>query len=165
MRFAQLLLVLAALTGFSVAQGTNFQTAFSAGPQYLSLNGPDFLRPIATPTLSLDAPLAPVPSLPQIGPAVIDQSYVANPELANQADLFPIYYGYAPLPVLILAGSGPSEVPESISSDGATRIVSVEALRQAGYGVSVGEHAAYLKTHEPQAGHVYTNDDLQRLHQ
>jgi hypothetical protein len=165
MRFAHLLLALAALTGFSVAQNANFQTDFAAGPRYLSLNGPDFLRPIATPTVSLDAPLPPISSLPQIGPAVVDQAYVANPELAHQADLFPIYYGYAPLPVLVLAGSGPSEVPESIAGDGATRLVSVEALRQAGYGVSVGEHAAYLKTHEAQAGHVYTNDDLQRLHQ
>lgn len=164
MRLAQLLFALAALTGFSVAQGTNFQTAFSVGPQYLSLNGPDFLHPIATPTLSLDAPLPPVPSLPQIGPAVANQSYIANPELANQADLFPVYYGYAPLPVVILAGSGPSEVPESIAGDGTTRMVSVQALGEAGYGVSMGEHAAYLKTHEPQAGHVYTNADLQRLH-
>lgn len=164
MRFAHLLLALAVLAGCCVAQGTNFQTDFAVGPRYLSLTGSDFLRPIATPTLSLDTPLPPVSGLPQIGPAVVDQSYIANPELAGQADLFPIYYGYAPLPILILAGPGPSEVPESLTGEGVIRIVSVESLHQAGYGVPVGEHAAYLKTHEAQAGHIYTNDDLQRLH-
>ena len=50
MRFCGLLCFLFALAGFSAAQDSNF----SVGPQYLTNYGsPMFLRPIATPTLSL----------------------------------------------------------------------------------------------------------------
>ena len=84
MRFAHLLLALAALAAFAAAQEPNYQnyqTDFQVGPQYLSLRGSDFLRPIATPTHSLDTPLPPVPSLPQIGPSVENQTFSSNPEL------------------------------------------------------------------------------------
>lgn len=165
MRFAPLFLVLAVLTGVSAAQNANVPASFPAGPQYLSLVGPDFLRPIATPSLDLNATLPPIPGLPQIGPVVENQSYISNSELANQADLFPIYYGYPMVSVIELTGPGPSEVPESIASDGVTRIVNPQSLRQMGYGISLGEHAAYWKSQQPQATHVYTNSDIGRLRQ
>lgn len=165
MRFTCLFLALATLTGFSAAQSANYQTEFSIGPRYLSLTGPDFLHPIATPSLNLDASLPPISSLPQIGPAVVNQEYIANPDLEHQADLFPIYYGYTPIPVIELTGSGSSEVPESLAGDGVTHIVSVQQIREMGYGVPIGEHAAYLKTRQRQGGHVYTNADIQRLRQ
>jgi hypothetical protein len=158
MRFSHLLLSLVLLTAFSVAQETNF----SSGPQYLSLTGSSFLRPIATPTYSLDAPLPPIPNLPEVGPSVIGQPYISNAELANQANLFPIYYGYPMIPVVEITGTAPSEVPPSLQGDGVTRIVEPAALREMGYGVSMGEDAAFWKAHK-RVMHVYTNTDIERL--
>lgn len=164
MRFLHLLLALAALTTLSVAQESNFQTDFQVGPQYLSLTGSNFLRPIATPSHSLDAPLPPVPSLPQIGPSVENQAFIPNPELEGQADLFPIYYGHPMTPVVILVGPGPSEVPESLDG-GVIRISTPQSLEQRGYGVSLGENAAYWKSQAPGITRVYTNADVEGLHQ
>ena len=163
MRFAHLFLALTVLAGISVAQNTNVQASFPVGPQYLSLVGSDFLHPIATPSLDLNTPLPPVSGLPQIGPEVANQPYISNPALENQADLFPIYYGYPMTPVIELVGSGPSEIPESLAGDGVTHIVSPQSLREMGYGVSLGEHAVYRKSQQPQGTHVYTNSDLEHL--
>jgi hypothetical protein len=159
MRFSHLLLVLVALTGFSLAQDTNF----SVGPQYLSITGPSiFLQPIATKSMSLDAPLPPVPSPREVGPP---QPFVSNPVLAGQADLFPIYYGYPPLPVIWLVGTQPEELPASITAVSYIEFVDPQTLRERGIGVSVAEAAAFSKGHRSPALKVYTNDDLERFHQ
>ena len=161
MRFSHLL-VLVALTGFSVAQDTDF----SVGPQYLSITGPSiFLQPIATKSMSLDTPLPPVPSLPEVGPPVTEQPYVSNPVLAHQADLFPIYYGYPPLAVIELVGTQPEELPASITTVSYIELVDPRTLRERGIGVSVAEAAAFSKGHRSPAVKVYTNDDLERFQQ
>lgn len=159
MRFSHLLLLLVALTGFSIAQDTNF----SVGPQYLSITGPSmFLQPIATKSMSLDAPLPSVPSPREVGPP---QPFVSNPVLAGQADLFPIYYGYQPLPVIWLVGTQPEELPASITAVSYIEFVDPQTLRERGIGVSVAEAAAFSRGHRSRAVKVYTNDDLQRFHQ
>ena len=90
MRLASFCFLLFVLAGISAAQDMNF----AVGPQYLMTSGsPMFARPIATPTLSLDAPLPSLPSLPEVGPPVADQPFVPNPEIQGP-DLLPIYYGY-----------------------------------------------------------------------
>ena len=162
MRFAHLLLALAALTTFSAAQEPNYQTDFQVGPQYLSLTGSNFLRPIATPSHSLDTPLAPIPSLPEVGPSVENQTFISNPALENQADLFHIFYGYPMTPVVLLLGPGPSEVPESLDG-GIIRVVTPQSLQRAGYGVSLGENATYWKSQVPGITRVYTNADVEGL--
>jgi hypothetical protein len=162
MRLATLFCLFLALAGISAAQDTNF----SAGPQYLiTSSSPMFLHPIATPSLSLEPSLPAIPSLPQIGPAVEDQSFVANPELPHAADLFPIYYG-APMPsvVEITSTELPSELPASITDGGVTGLTSAQSLRERGYGVPLGDTAAFWKAHKRPAAHVYTNADVQRLH-
>lgn len=165
MRFAHLFLSLSLLAGFCVAQDNNVQTEFPAGPHYLSIVGANFLRPIATPTLNLDTSLPPVATLPQFGPVVENQPYTSNTELANQADLFPVYYGHPAIPVVILASNETSEIPESILGDGVTHIVNPQSLREMGYGVSVGENAAFWKGHKTSAARVYTNSDIAQLRQ
>lgn len=165
MRIAHLLLSLIVLAGFSAAQDNNVQTQFPVGPRYLSIVGANFLRPLATPTLNLDTPLPPIPPSPKIGPVVENQPYISNPELANQADLFPIYYGYEMIPVIELVGSGPSEIPENILDDGVTRMANPQSLREMGYGVSLGEHAAFWKESKASAPRVYTNSDVESLRQ
>ena len=55
--------LLFALMGIGAAQDTNFP----AGPQYLiTFDSPMFARPLATPSLSLNAPLADIPPLPKL---------------------------------------------------------------------------------------------------
>ena len=162
MRLASLFCLSVVLVGISAAQDTNF----SVGPQYLmNFGSPMFATPIATPSLSLEAPLPGIPKLPEIGPAVQDQSYVANPELRRQADLFPVYYGYQPISVVeITSAEPPRELPASITDVGVIGMTDAQSLRQRGYGAPVGDTAAFWKLHKPHALRVYTNADVQRLH-
>jgi|ERR1700733_3666921 len=161
MRLASLCSLLLALVGIGAAQDTNFPV----GPQYLLTGSPLFARPIVTPSLSLNAPLPPIPSLPEIGPVVSDQPYVPNPELQHGADLRPIYYGY-PMPsvVELVSPESPAEVPQSITDTGVVRVVDAQSLREWGYGVTLGETASFWKAHAPHASRVYSNADIERLH-
>jgi hypothetical protein len=162
MRFAILFCLLLALMEISAAQETNFPV----GPQYLMSSGsPLFAQPIATPTLSLETPLPAIPSLPEVGPVVVDQPFIPNPELQHQADLFPIYYGYPMLGVVELSSAEPPrELPASIVDPGVTGITNAQSLRESGYGAPLGDVGAYWKIHRPHAPRVYTNADVERLH-
>lgn len=172
MRLMSLLLTLLMLAGISVAQETNFST----GPQYLiTTNSTMFLRPIATPTLSLSAPPAsmgeaatseaggeatPQPSSPFApAPAQPDltQIFWGTPATAQPADenVSEIEITSAPLP---------GALPASIFDTGVTGMTSVQSLRERGFGVPLGESAAFWKTHKPHASRLYTNADIQRLH-
>jgi len=174
MRPACLFCLLIALVGIAAAQDTNqdtnqnasHDTSFSFGPQYLitSSFSPLFARPIATPSLSLAAPLPEIQSLPAIGPVVENQPFVANSELPRQADLFPIYYG-APMTsvVEITSAEPPRSLPASIVDSGVTGITDAQSLRERGFGVPLGDTAAFWKSHKPRAPRVYTNVDVQRL--
>lgn len=121
MRLATLSCLLFVLLGISAAQDTNFPV----GPQYLLTGSPTLARPIATPTLSLDTPIPPIPSLPEVGPAVTDQSFIPNPEL-HEPDLLPIFYGY-PMPsvVVLISPESPLELPQSIVEAGVTGMTDV----------------------------------------
>jgi hypothetical protein len=162
MRLASLFCIPLALVGISAAQDTNFAT----GPQYLMASGsPIFAQPIATPSLSLEAPLPGIPSLPAIGPAVENESYTTNPELRHQADLFPIYYGSPMISDIEITSAQPaSALPASILDVGVTGMTSAQSLRERGYGVPLGDTAAFWKAHKRRAARVYTNADVQRLH-
>ena len=144
---------------------SNRDTNFSQGPQYLATGDATFSHSISTPIRSLDAALPPVPSLPQIGPPVTDQTYVSNPDLRHEANLYPIFYGYPMISVVELTGAEPSQpLPASITGVGYTVIADPQTLRELGYGVTVGEAASYWKAHKPRVNHVYTNADIERLH-
>jgi hypothetical protein len=163
MRLASLLCLSVVLVGVSAAQGTNF----SVGPQYLMTSGsPLFAGPIATPSLSLEAPLPGIPKLPEIGPEVQAQPYLVNPELRHQANLFPVYYGYQMISVVELSSSElPRELPASITDVGVVGMTTAESLRERGYGVPIGYAASFWKARTPHAKRVYTNADIERLHQ
>jgi hypothetical protein len=183
MRLASLVCVLLALAGISSAQDTNFP----AGPQYLVTTGsPLFLRSIATPTLSLSAPPADLgapgaESIPE--PA---SPFVSNPnETANEAanpgpspsGLARIFYGVRPASgesnenatdtvseIEITSPQTPLVLPASIVDTGVTAMTDAQSLRVRGYGVPLGDTAAFWKTHKPSAARVYTNADVERLH-
>ena len=161
MRLASFCFLLFVLAGISAAQDMNF----AVGPQYLMTSGsPMFARPIATPTLSLDAPLPSLPSLPEVGPPVADQPFVPNPEIQGP-DLLPIYYGYPnPSVVELTSTEAASEVPQSIINAGVVGMTNVQSLRERGYGVTLGESALFWKSHKLHSSRLYTNADVERLH-
>jgi hypothetical protein len=160
MRLATLSCLLIALAGVSAAQEMNFPV----GPQYLMTSGSPLLaQPIATPSLSFDAALPAIPSLPQIGPVVENQPFTTNPEVQGP-NLFPIYYGYPMTSVVeITSAEPPREFPASITDVGVTGMTDPQSLHVRGYGVTLGENATFWKTHKPHAPRVYTNADIQRL--
>jgi hypothetical protein len=176
MRICALSCVLLLVTGYSAAQ----DTSFAVGPQYLLAGSPLLARPLATPSMSLDAPLPPVP--PSITPAPEPVTGVASAttsEVQRQADLIPIYYGVhnhyeapteAPTTSVVELSSpeGAEEslaaLPASIFDSGVSGLTDTQTLQMRGYGVTLADAASYWKTHRVPARHVFTNEDVRRLH-
>jgi len=156
-----------ALAAAAAAQETNFAT----GPQYLMNYGsPLFARSIATPTLSLDEPLRPVPAAFNHGASTEHVSYRTTPGMEGQADLFPIYYGVPRVSVVQIDYSAKSAAAESAVlaswfDAGVSEVTDAETLRLRGYGITLGEYARYWRAHTRPATRRYTNDDIERLHQ
>jgi len=162
MRLIAPIVLLLATVGFVSAQDTNF----SAGPQYLIPSNSAFLRPIATPTYNLDAPLPPIPELPQIAEPVENQPYIPDPLYKNGPDLYSIYYGYPMPPLVILVSEeGTPLIPPSLTEEGVGGFIDSQSLVQSGDGVPLGEAASYWKAHKQTVARLYTNADIQHLHQ
>jgi hypothetical protein len=160
MRLPQIFLFVVFIAAASLAQDTNFPV----GPQYLiPPNNATILRPIATPSMSLNAGVPDVPDLPQIGPPVQDQPYVGVYEPAYQPNLFPIYYGYPTIPVIELSGTPARELPPSLNEAGFVALTDPQSLRQMGYGETPAQAASFWKTRKRASPRMYTNADIQRL--
>jgi len=161
MRLRGLLFLPLVLVGTSFAQETNFPV----GPQYLiTTTSTLFLHPIATPGLSLNTPMPSLPSLPRVGPQAANQAYVPNPELPDQPNLFPIYYGYPMVPVIELRSSDSTrELPASVNDTGFLNVPNAQSLREMGYGSTIAEVVAWSKAHQRHNSRVYTNEDIRRL--
>jgi len=159
------LIALSAL-GTAFAQDTNFAT----GPQYLMNYGsPLFAHPISTPTMSLSGPP------PQVGASNATEGLIVGADNQTetplphpQANLFPIYYGAPPSSVVEIsfaeAQTSPTSLPASILDTGVWQVTTAQALRERGYGVTLQEAATLAKSRARHAKHVYTNDDITRLH-
>jgi hypothetical protein len=167
MRSGRLILLLLTLAGIGVAQETNFPV----GPQYLiTTSSAMFLRPIATPSLSLSAPPA---SLGEAAEAATLQPPSPFTSASPQPDLTQIFWG-APeaadrtnenvSEIEITSAPLPRALPYSILETGVTGVTSIQSLRERGFGVPLGESAAFWKTHKPRSSRLYTNADIQRLH-
>jgi hypothetical protein len=167
MRILTVACFLVLLTAFSTAQDTNF----SDGPQYLVTGSPLLARPLTTPSISLDAPLPPVPSssIP-IPESATETPSAASSQLQGPPALFSIYYGAPGASVVELSGAEGGEaslasLPASIVDRGVTGLVDAQALLSMGYGVPLAEAARYSKAHKRPAARVFTNADIRRLHQ
>ena len=172
MRIRALLCFLPFLIAYSAAQDTNF----AAGPQYLLTGSPLLVHSIATPSLSLDAPLPPIEAQNvSSAEATNGVAYNTNPQLEHQANLIPIYYGepnYYQVPdasvVEISFPEGATQsvtgLPASIVESGVTQFVDPQGLPVQSYGMPLGDVAAYWKSHKPPARHSYTTGDLKRFH-
>ena len=162
MRLIGPVVLLLSVVGFVSAQDTNF----SQGPQYLIPSNSAFLRSIATPTYNLDAPLPPIPDLPQVGEPVENQPYIPDPLYQNGPDLYSIYYGYPMPPLVVLVSEeGTPVIPPSLTPAGVGGVSDSQSLARSGYGVPLGEVASYWKAHKQTAARVYTNFDIQHLQQ
>ena len=65
--------------------------------------------------------------------------------------------------VIELAGGPlPTNLPASMFDPGVTGTANAESVQQHGYGVSLGEVAAYWKAHKRHASHVITDEELRR---
>jgi hypothetical protein len=169
---------------------TNFSTG---PQYLINPNSPFLLRSIATPTLSLSAPPATTPTaspeedtgephtpaFPDLqNQGQIDRVYWGVPSIGTNA-------GSGEMPAEnptenkeINGEIGPSEVQPSkiglnspqpiphwpsLFNVGVTGMANPESLREHGYGISLGDVAAYWKAHKPHATRVYTNADVASL--
>jgi hypothetical protein len=167
MRLCGLLWFGLTLVGIGVAQDSNF----SVGPQYLMNYGsPMFMRPIATPTMSLSetAPVA------LAAPQASSSSSAAESSAAapQPSDLASVYWGSGESEAAVETGavievSGaapPANLPASIFNVGVQETVDAQGLRDRGDGASVSEASAFWKGHKPRAVRVFTNRDVEKLH-
>ena len=156
------LLVLGIL-GMCAAQGQNKDTNFSAGPQYLiTTPSPLFLRPIVTPSLSLQAAAT---SSTGESETYVGTEIAPTPSLPTHTDFSRIYWGEPPVSEIQISGSpAPRNLPMSIFDSGVTGSTYLQGLSSAGYGSEPGPAADYSKTHKGHASRIYTNRDVERLH-
>jgi hypothetical protein len=158
------LVTLLGLIGFSAAQDTNFPN----GPQYL-INGqsPLFLHAIETPSLSF-GPASAVATPTNTGETVAASPVVETPRpLPSGVDYSRIFWGEPQQPaetepqVIEVSSTQPvAPLPPSILETGVTALVDDHTLRGEGYGVPLGEVAAYWKAHKPPAVRIFTNKDV-----
>jgi hypothetical protein len=64
--------------------------------------------------------------------------------------------------VELTGGPMPANLPASMFDPGVTGMTNTESLQQRGYGVSLGEVAAYWKAHKKHASHLIIDEDLRR---
>lgn len=67
-----------------------------------------------------------------------------------------------PLIVELTGGATPANLPASIFDTGVTGMSDTQSPQQRGFGMSLGEVAAYWKSHKRQSPRVFTNQDLRR---
>jgi|SRR5579864_6838697 len=166
MRIVTLLGCLLVLSGLSAAQDTNF----AEGPQYLMTNNfsPLFAHSISTPSLSLNSPPDAQTRTPLLVHTTDQVTFTTTPELENQADLFPIYYGVPRVSVVEISfpeeQSARPALPEGFVNSGVVEFTTAQALRERGYGVTLAEAAHQWQARKLSASRVYTNEDVDRLH-
>ena len=135
----------------------------------MSYGSPLLLHSIATPSLNLNAPPASI--LAEGTSAVEAVPAPATPQ--NEANLPQIFWGTPAATEPTQENAGEIEVsaprpdftlPASFFDVGVTAIVTDRSLASEGYGVTVAQAAAFAKAHRKPGSHVYTNDDIARLH-
>ncbi len=171
MQLYGLLLFGMTLVGMAAAQDSNF----AVGPQYLMNYGsPMFMRPIATPTLSLSlSESAPVTmAAPEVSSSFTNSSNETSAAVPQPSDLASIYWGSRENGTAVETGavievSGttpPANLPAGIVNVGVQETLDAQELRGRGVGVSVSEASAFWKGHKRRAVRVFTNRDLEKFH-
>jgi hypothetical protein len=158
-----LLLLLTGLSAAQAAQDTNFST----GPQYLLTGSPLFARPIATPGLSLGAPLPEPPTAITYSAPTEQETFANLSAVERPPNLSRIFYGVpstSEIEISFPASLKMPAVPPNFLDTGVSEITDMDSLRVRGYGVTLGEYARYWKGHRTSAQRHFTNEDIERLH-
>jgi hypothetical protein len=92
---------------------------------------------------------------------VAPPSQLPNPESAESAASSSELTA-GPNVIELTGGPLPTNLPSSMFDPGVTGMSHPELVQQRGYGVSLGEIAAYWKAHKRHASHVITDEDLRR---
>jgi hypothetical protein len=148
------------------------ETNFSRGPQYLMNGSPLFARSLATPSISLAGPPLEVgaanATADLIAGAEMQTTVPPSPDAFPVADLYPIYYGVAPVQLVEIDSSQEAVSRADLAarrlSTGVGRLTTPQELRRLGYGMTLGEAAVYSKSQARHAARIYTNADIERLH-
>jgi len=111
-------------------------------------------RRISTPTLSLSET------------AVNASATASETEMAptNSTALPAAPVQSATSVIEISSAEFPRPLPASIFDAGVTGMTNAQSLRERGFGIPLGEVAAYWKSHKPNAARIFTNRDIQRMH-
>jgi hypothetical protein len=161
-RFCYVFSSFVVLAGVSFAQDTNFAN----GPQYLITGSTMFLHSIATPSESLQAPLENAYLINTDG-SVSTDLVAAHPDVPNP-DLQPIYWGEPNAnnvsEIEITSPEVPLNLPSSILDNGVTAAAGPQFSSDAGSETTLGQAAAFWKNHAGHVSHVYTDTDVERLH-
>ena len=167
----RLYFVSVAIVLMSIGMAFGQDTNFSNGPQYLMNGSPMFARSISTPSMSLDGPPLELGADNATGVMIAGaDNQTALPPAAvalPRVDFFPIYYGTNPVSVVEVSFAedfSRSELPASILDNGVEQVTTVQALRERGYGVNLAEAAQYGRAHSRHATRMFTNADIDRLH-
>ena len=147
-------------------------STFATGPQYLMNYGsPLFARPISTPSLSLSDPplqVGATAATADLSTGAENQTVPPSSAAPPVVDLFPIYYGVSPAQAIAISfretTPSPDQLPLSIQDAGVFEMTTPQALRERGYGVTLGEAAMQSKARRGHAPRTYTNADIDRLH-
>jgi hypothetical protein len=130
---------------------------------------------LSTPLPILNAPASealPQPASPTAGLSQPDLTRIlwGEPKAAEPNEAIPagaenVAENVSENVIEISSAEPPRPLPPSIFETGVTGLTTIQSLRERGYGVPLGETAQFYKTHKPHARRVYTNADVQRLHQ
>ncbi len=171
-RFLLVCSLLALSTGVCFAQNANRDTNFATGPQYLA-NGPAlFARPISTPSMSISEPPLQTGASDATeateGAAGAQNRTVSQsqPDAAPAVDLFPIYYGQPRISAIATASPeepSAAQASATILETGTWQMTTARALRGLGYGETLVEASAQVKSQSRRTTRLYTNADIQRL--
>jgi hypothetical protein len=107
---------------------------------------------------------------PSLSPSQMEINTVATATEVETPATPEVLPGISPLAsegsnvIEISSGTLPSNLPASIFDPGVTGAVTEQSLRDRGYGMPLGDVAAYWKAHKGSAVRVFTNHDIEGLH-
>jgi hypothetical protein len=130
---------------------------------YWGEHSPDasFVPLLQTPSMTPDQTAGYMNYVAGQGALALPGSYSETSESAVSPALPPSQLTAGGDVIELTGGPMPANLPTSIFDPGVTGIFNPESM-QHGYGLSLGEVAAYWKAHKRQAPRIFTDQDLRR---
>lgn len=100
---------------------------------------------------------------PYLPPIVRTPTLSLSENTYTQGESGPAYGNTMPQQPSPAAESGSAAAPPGVFNTGVTEMLSSDDLHAKQGGTSLGDYAAYVKTHPARAARVYTNADIEHL--